>query len=143
MIRIFKLMIITAALMLLFAAPVLAADIAVIVNKDNTNSIGKDMVERIYRGDVTSWPGGGVIVPLDMPESSGDREAFTSSLLGMSVSKLKASWAVKLFSGKATPPKTVGSDDEMIRAVAGNKNAIGYVSASSVTGSVKVVLTLR
>lgn len=141
--RIFKLTMIVAALMLFAAAPALAADIAVIVNKDNTNSISRNMVERIYRGDLTSWPGGGIIKPLDLPETSSDREAFTSSLLGVSVSKLKASWAMKLFSGKATPPKTVGSDDAMIRAVAGNRNAIGYVNASSVTGSVKVVLTLR
>lgn len=132
-----------AAIILCASAAPAVAEMVVIVNKDNTNAISKGLVEKIYKGDTASWPGGGVVVAYDLTESTSGRAEFTRSLLGMSVSSLKSAWAMKLFSGKATPPKTVGSDAEMKNAVASNKNAIGYISASSLDGSVKAALTLE
>jgi len=90
-----------------------------------------------------SWPGGGSIIAIDLPESSDDRAAFSSMLLGKTVSNVKALWTMKLFSGKATPPKIVNSDAEVKSAVAGNKNAIGYIRASSLDDSVKSAVTLK
>lgn len=132
-----------ATFSLFLAAAAYAADMVVIVNKGNTNDVSKNMIEKIYTGDMALWPNGGGIVAVDLPEDSSDRAAFTSMLLGKSVSSLKAQWAVKLFSGRATPPRVVGSDDDVKRTVAGNKNAIGYIKASSLDDSVKVVATLR
>ena len=133
----------TAALVLLLSAVVHAAEIAVIVNKNNANDVSRDVVEKIYKGELNQWKGGGAITILDLPEDSPDRAAFTSQLLGKTVPGMKAVWAVKLFSGKATPPKVMDSDEAVRRAVAGNPHAIGYVKASSVNDSVKVVLTLK
>jgi ABC-type phosphate transport system substrate-binding protein len=113
------------------------------VNKDNANTLSKSVIEKIYKGEMATWPNGGPVVVYDLPETSDVRADFTKSLLGMSVSTVKAKWTVKLFSGKATPPKIAGSDAEMKSAVAANRNAIGYVSASSMDGSVKEALTLR
>jgi hypothetical protein len=45
-----------------------------------------------------------------------------------------------VFSGKALPPKQMGSDDEMKKFVASNKGAIGYIKASSLDDSVKAVV---
>lgn len=129
-------------LFLIFAGTVYAADIAVIVNKVNTNDVNRAMVQRIYSGDMPAWPGGGSVAAFDLPEDSSVRAAFSSALLGRSVSSLRAQWAAKLFSGRATPPKVAGSDDDVKRAVAGNKNAIGYIKASNADDSVKTVLTL-
>lgn len=142
--RLRLLIVMVAAIMIcVSAAPAAAAEMVVIVNKDNGNTFTKSMVEKIYKGDMTAWPAGGVVVAYDLPEGSAGRTDFTKSLLGISVSSLKAAWAMKLFSGKATPPKTAGSDGEMKSAVAANRNAIGYISASSLDESVKSVLTLR
>ena len=135
--------ILTAALLLAVSAPAFAADMVVVVHKDNTNSLSKSMIERIYKGELTAWPAGGPVVAFDLPESSDGRADFTRMLLGMTVAKLKAVWTVKLFSGKATPPKSVSSDAEMKNAISSNRNAIGYISASSLDSSVKEVLTLR
>lgn len=132
-----------SALFLINAAAAYAMDLAVIVNKNNGNEVTKDMVEKIYKGDLISWSAGGAIVPLDQPEDSEERASFCSTLLGKSVSKMKALWTMKLFSGKATPPKVVNSDAEMTNLVATNKNAIGYIKASSLDNSVKAVLTLK
>lgn len=120
-----------------------AADMAVIVNKANMSAVDRSMVEKIYKAEMASWPGGGAIIAIDLPESSDDRSAFTSMLLGKTVSNVKALWTMKLFSGKATPPKIVNSDAEVKSAVAGNKNAIGYIRASSLDDSVKAVVTVR
>jgi ABC-type phosphate transport system substrate-binding protein len=133
---------ISAAVVCAFAASAFAADMVVIVNNNNTNAVDRGMIQKIYKGELTSWPAGGVIKPYDLSESSDAKKDFVRSLLGMSPSTLKAMWSVKLFSGKATPPKTVGSDEEMKREVSANRNAIGYISASSLDSSVKSVLTL-
>jgi ABC-type phosphate transport system substrate-binding protein len=47
-----------------------------------------------------------------------------------------------VFSGKATPPKELGSAAEVKKFVAANPDAIGYIEKSAVDGSVKVVLTV-
>jgi ABC-type phosphate transport system substrate-binding protein len=130
-------------LALLFAASAYAADVVVIVNKGNTNDVNRTMIEKIYNGDMAAWPAGGAVSALDLPEDSAQRADFTSAVLGKTVAKAKAQWAAKLFSGRATPPKVLGSDDDVRRAVANNKNAIGYIKSSSLDDSVKSVYTLR
>ena len=52
---------------------------------------------------------------------------------------MKAMWASLTFSGKALPPKSAAGDAEVLNAVANNKNAIGYVSATPSNSAVKVV----
>lgn len=116
-----------------------ATDVTIIVNKANTNTIDKATVKKIYMGDMTSWTDGSAILAIDLSEGNSARDSFTDSVLGKSVSNMKALWAQKIFSGKAVPPKTVESDDEVKKIVSGNKNAIGYIKGSSVDDSVKVV----
>ncbi|HSQ78737.1 MAG TPA: substrate-binding domain-containing protein [Nitrospirota bacterium] len=135
--------ILVAALLMVLAAAVQAADIVVIVNKGNGADINRAMIEKIFKGDMSNWPDGSRVEPLDLPESSPDRAAFTSLLYGKSVMNLKAVWQVKLYSGRGVPPREVKSDDEVKSIVAGNQNAIGYIKASSVDGSVKAIMTLR
>jgi ABC-type phosphate transport system substrate-binding protein len=118
-----------------------AEGVVVIVNKENSNSIDKNLIVKIYTGDSKNWPGGGGITPYDLPEDSPQRASFSSGVMGKSVSNMKALWAQNIFSGKAAPPKAVTSDDEVKKAVSSNKSAIGYINASSADGSVKVVLS--
>ncbi len=47
-----------------------------------------------------------------------------------------------MFSGKATPPKELGSSAEVKKFVAANPDAIGYIEKSALDGSVKAVLTV-
>jgi ABC-type phosphate transport system substrate-binding protein len=44
-----------------------------------------------------------------------------------------------IFTGKGTPPKQSGSDADVKALIAKNPNMIGYIDASAVDGSVKVV----
>ena len=117
-----------------------ADGVVVIVNKANSNAIDKALVAKVYLGEARTWAGGGSIVAYDLPEDNLLREDFDGAIVGKSETSLKALWSQNVFSGKALPPKTAASDDEVKKAVAANKNAIGYIQSRNVDDSVKVVL---
>jgi ABC-type phosphate transport system substrate-binding protein len=124
----------------LLATAARAGDFAVIVNKDNSSPVDKEMVAKIYSGDLKSWKDGAPVLAIDLPESNPARASFSTELLGKTVANVKALWAQMIFSGKALPPKQVATDDDVKRLVAANKGAIGYIKAASVDDSVKAVL---
>jgi ABC-type phosphate transport system substrate-binding protein len=119
--------------------PAMAGDYVIITNKGNTNAVDKELVAKIYRGEAKVWPNGDSVSAYDLPEDNAARATFDQEVAGKSVSQMKALWGQLIFSGKAVPPKKVESDDEVKKAVAANKGAVGYVSASSVDGSVKAI----
>lgn len=127
----------TACALLACLAPAFAGDMVVIVNKANDNTVDKTLIARIYQGESRTWPNGGSIAAYDLPEDNPERAAFDSDVVGKSQPGLKSLWAQNVFTGKALPPKTAASDDDVKKAVAANKNAIGYVKASSVDDTVK------
>lgn len=131
---------IAATLLLAGALPLAAAaDYVIIVNKDNSNAITPDFVVKAYRGEVKSWPSGGAIAAIAQEDYNSVRSSFDKEVLAKSPSQTKALWAQLTFSGKALPPKIAESDDAVIKAVAENKNALGYVSSSANISSVKAV----
>lgn len=131
-------------LLALFASTTLsvsawAADVVVIVNKANTNAVDKALVVKIYTGEAKNWPDGGPVFALDQGEDNPIRADFNSSVLGKSSGNMKALWAQNIFAGKGLPPKVVDLDAEVKKVVSTNKNTIGYIKASSVDDTVKVV----
>jgi ABC-type phosphate transport system substrate-binding protein len=125
--------------MCVIAIPAMAGDYAIITNKDNANAVDKDFVAKIYRGEAKVWPNGDSVVSYDLPDENAARVAFDQEVAGKSVSQMKALWGQLIFSGKAVPPKKMESDDDVKKAVASNKGAVGYIKASSADGSVKVI----
>jgi len=94
---------------------------------------------KIYSGESKSWANGGAVAAFDLPEDNPARAAFATDVMGKNLGNMKSLWAQNVFAGKAVPPKVVASDDEMKKTVAANKSAIGYIKASAVDDSVKVV----
>jgi len=117
-----------------------AGDVVVIVNKANANALDKDFLIKAYSGDVKNWPDGSTLQLIDQGEENPIRAEFDSAFLGKQLSKMKITWAKNTFTGKALPPKVVDGDDAVKKAVAGNKDAIGYIGASSADSTVKVIL---
>jgi len=116
------------------------AETAVIVSKDNANSnLDKNQIEQIFLGKTSSFPDGAKAIPIDQNEGSATRDAFNDNVLGKNASQLKAYWSRLIFTGKGTPPKESGNDADVVGLVAKNPNLIGYVDASAVNDSVKVV----
>jgi ABC-type phosphate transport system substrate-binding protein len=120
-----------------------SAQVAVIVNpKSPVAAMTQEQVAAIFLGKSATLPSGATAVPADLPEGSATHELFYSKAAGKTSAQVKATWARLTFSGKATPPKELGSAADVKKHVAANPDAIGYIEKSAVDGSVKVVLTV-
>ena len=117
-----------------------AGDVVVIVNKANDNSVDKALVAKIYTGESKVWANGGSISAIDLTDDNPGRASFANDFVGKSPAALKSLWTQNVFTGKAVPPKAMASDDDVKKAVAANKGAIGYIKAASADDTVKVVL---
>ena len=129
-----------AAALCLLSAQAIANDFVVIGHPSNANAVDKALIAKLYIGDTRNWPDGSQVVLFDQPDDNALRGAFYSTVVGRSAAQAKAAWAQLTFSGKATPPKVIDGDAEVKKAVAANKNAIGYIKAGSADSSVKVLL---
>lgn len=118
------------------------AEIAVIVNPANANAVEVDEIKRIFLGKQSSFADGSVATPLDQGEGSTVVDEFNQKVLSRSSSQLKAYWSKLIFTGKGKPPEKLGSDADVVKAVASGADKIGYVDASAVDGSVKVLMKL-
>ena len=123
----------------ILSASASAEEVAVIVNKSNANLVDRALVVKLYTGAARSWPDGSPVFVLDQAEDSPARAEFYAQVIGKSAATMKAIWAQNIFSGRGLPPKLANPDVEMKKLVSANKNAIGYISASAVDDSVKVI----
>lgn len=117
------------------------ADTAVIVHPSNGDLLDKDAVSKIFLGKTKSFPSGGDIFPVNQKDGAEIRTSFDEYVLGKSSSQVKAYWSKLMFTGKGTPPKEAESGAEVKSLVAGNPATIGYIDASEVDDSVKVIFT--
>lgn len=116
-----------------------AEDVVVIVHKDNPSQIDAAYVAQIYTGTLKGWPDGTPVFALDQMEDTPARRQFYTQIVGKSAAAMKAIWSQNIFAGKGLPPKVASPDAEMKRLVATNRNAIGYVLATQVDASVRVI----
>jgi len=117
------------------------ADVAVIVHPSNGDALDKDSISRLFLNKMKAFPNGTKAVPLALAEGQAATDEFNGKVLNKSASQLTAFWSKLVFTGKGQPPKALGSDAEVVSAVAADPGAIGYVDAGSVDGSVRVVAT--
>lgn len=103
------------------------------------SALSAEQVSQIYMGRATSLPGGAAVTPIDMPEGSPLRVQFASRVLGKNEQQLRSYWSRMIFTGKGQPPRSVASQDDVLRMVAATPGAIGYVDSKAVTPKVKVL----
>lgn len=96
----------------------------------------------IFTLNTKNWSDGTKITVIDYKTDTPPRAKFYAAL-GMSTVEMQKIWLRKQFSGKATPPILLLSEDEVLARVAATPGAIGYVSAEKVSGSVKVLTTVK
>jgi ABC-type phosphate transport system substrate-binding protein len=116
------------------------AETAVIVHPSNGDSLSAQDISQLFLGKSKAFPSGSAAVPYNLPEGDAARSAFQSEVLGREDSQLKAYWSKQIFTGKGNPPKEL-SAAELKAKVAGDPQAIGYIDAGQVDGSVKAVMT--
>ncbi len=128
------------ALLLSALSTLASAETAVIVSASNGNgAMDSTTISKIFLGKSKSFPDGSQAVPIDQTDGNPSREAFNDKVLGKSASQLKSYWSRLIFTGKGTPPKQHANDAAVKAEVAANPSMIGYIDASAVDGSVKVV----
>jgi ABC-type phosphate transport system substrate-binding protein len=110
------------------------ADVVVVVSaKSTTTTMTADEISQIYLGKSKA---------MKPVESAPIRAQFYSKVAGKDEAQVKAIWSKLVFTGKATAPKELPSSADVVKAVAADPNAIGYVEKNAVDPSVKIVYSV-
>jgi ABC-type phosphate transport system substrate-binding protein len=111
----------------------------VVVNPSiSAGSFSRDELSRIFLKKTGKFHDGHAASPVDLPSSSGVRDAFSRDVHGKPTSAVEAYWQQQVFSGREVPPpeKTEGGAVDFVRS---NSNGIAYVSPGTDTEGLKVV----
>ena len=104
----------------------------VIVNAANAVApLTRAEVASLFLRQASTWPTLEKAHPVDLPEGSAARRAFSQAVLRRSSAQLAAYWQEMIFAGRDVPPPKKTSDAEVIAFVARQPGAIGYVSGSA------------
>ncbi len=129
-----------AAACSLLIAPLcaLAADVKVIANNSvSANAVSSGDLQAVFLLDKDSL-GGSHVEPV-LEKGGAAHEAFLKSYLGKNDSALQAFYRSLVFTGKASMPKSLANDAEVVSYVAKTKGAIGYVNSSTAAEGVKTL----
>lgn len=116
-----------------------SAEVAVIVNASNAAQLTDKDIARVFLGKEKNFANGQSVNVVYGKSGSASRGEFEQKVLHKSSSQIKAYWSKLIFTGKGTPPKELGSEQEVLSFVASTPNAIGYLDAASLNDSVRVV----
>lgn len=127
-------------LMALLGGSVVAqAEIVVVTHPSNKTELNDQQIARIFQGKLRAFPSGEEATPYDLPLADQNRRVFTRTVLHQTPRQLRAFWAKLIFSGKGIPPEIVTDSVKMKELVSRNRSAIGYMDATLVDDSVRVI----
>ena len=137
------LVVLIAAALLWFGAASQAAadDVAVIVHKSNpVEGLTLGELRKIVMGTQAKWPDGKKMAVLMTTPGQPERDSTLKIVCSMKETDFTLHFMHASFSGEtADPPRAVGSGLQVRQAVAGAANAVGFIKASQLDGSVKVI----
>jgi len=137
----------TAALGLGAASRAAADDVAVIVNRSNpVMAVTIVQLRAILLGAGAKWTGGGTITVVMTPAGQPERSGILRIVCGMSETDFNLhfihGWRNadgSVNSGSGEHPKVFGTGPQVRQSVATTPGAVGFIKASEVDESVKVV----
>ena len=116
-----------------------AADLKVIANPSvGATSVSADELKGVFLATKTSLSDGSHVEPV-LEKGGAVHEAFVKEYLGKTDAALQTYYRSLVFTGKASMPKTLAADAEVVAYVAKTKGAIGYVGAGAGTAGVKIL----
>jgi hypothetical protein len=120
----------------------LSAEIVVIGNLNSpVNNLSKREVQDIFLGRTRALPNGNFVLPLDLVEL---RSNFYLLLTNRPIEQIDAYWARIMFSGQNTPPINLPDEQAMLKTIAENTGAIGYMDKRKINEKlVRVLLILE
>jgi ABC-type phosphate transport system substrate-binding protein len=139
--RIFAASLFGVLLVLLSTSTASAATFKVVTNDaTDLDSVSKKDLVNIFMKKTKRWDSGTAIEVVDLPPEDSTRQDFSVEVLGFQVERVKAYWQKLIFSGRATPPIVLANSEEVLKFVASNEGAIGYVAeGQDVPKGVKVL----
>lgn len=122
-----------------------SAEIAIVVNPANPIKDAEAIVlKRIFNGTMREFPQSGITVSLlDQPMDTDIHAKFYKQMFNVTPKKMKRRRATYVFSGQGAAPSVLRDDEEIRTRVANEVSSIGYMDASKVDGSVRVIWTLK
>jgi ABC-type phosphate transport system substrate-binding protein len=114
-----------------------AAGEIVVVMAPDAAPLTKNQVSDLYIGRNKD------LKPLDLPDNSPEKADFYKKATDRDLAQIKAVWSRIAFTGLGQPPKQMGDDAAVKKAVAADPKAVGYIDKANVDASVKVVLDLH
>ena len=136
-----RLKILPILLALLWAQALAAEEIVVVVHPDRIVPLRTSDIAQIFLKQRRFWSNGEAIVPINRDAGSPAREDFTRAVFGVAARSQVNYWNREYFRG-VLPPITLASDEAVLRFVASDPRAVGYVSRSQLDDSVRVVARL-
>jgi ABC-type phosphate transport system substrate-binding protein len=116
------------------------ADVVVVVSAQSpVNSLSRAELADIFLGRLSRLPTGDPVVPIDQAERTPAYNEFYSVYIGQTAAQVKAHWSRLIFTGRGRPPQSVASSAAAAELVAGNPNAIAYVSSDVVDARLRIV----
>jgi len=121
-------------------APATEQTLAIIVNQSNpVENFSFEELRKIFLGERSHWPNGRCIT-LVMLDSQPERKTVLSDIYGMSEKDFNNHFIQGVFTGAVfVSPKTFANSADVRKFVFNVPGAIGYVRASDVDSSVKVL----
>ena len=115
--------------------------LAIVVNKSNPlTEISLADLRRVFRGQRSRWTNGRRVTLVMRDPGAPERDALLRSLYGLGEEEYRRSFLQAVFTGEASDaPKTLASNNGVVRFVYNVPGAIGYVRARDVDGSVKTL----
>jgi len=116
-----------------------AADFKVIANPAvKIDQISANDLRQIFLATKTSLGDGTHAEPV-LEKSGATHEAFLKQYVGKTDAAIGTYYRSLVFTGKASMPRSFGSDAEVVAYVVKTKGAFGYVSGSADVGRAKVL----
>ncbi len=113
--------------------------ILVITHPDvKQDKISGDLIKDVFLGKQAKWANGQKIEPLTL-SSGAAHETFLGKFVKKSSQQFSQFWKRAVFTGEGIPPKSVGSEEDMVKTVAKTPGALGYISASTPHEGVLVI----
>ncbi len=134
-----RLLPIVAIGLVLASAHLLAAEFKIIANPSVTaGTISPAELKSVFLQEKNSLADGTHVEPV-LKKSGPLHEAFLRQYLGKTDGDLQTYYRSLVFTGRASMPKQLDSDAEVVAYVAGRRGAIGYVSPDCTTAGVKTL----
>jgi hypothetical protein len=116
-----------------------ASELKIIANQSvAASTVSADELKGVFLATKTSLSDGSHVEPV-LEKGGPTHEAFLKEYLGKTESALETYYRSLVFTGKASMPKTLGTDAEVVAYVAKTKGAIGYVAADANAEGVKTL----